>query len=374
MNILICADYAANTSGNFIASITELGKHLRKNKDKVTYAFAKPLTGVDYPWVSWFQRLGFEVIFVDYYNASPEQISSQFLDIILKYKIDLIHSHFNLFRNAIILNRFKIRKTKVILHDHMDFNVVQSEKVQKIKFATLSLVYKFLNINVITVMKYKQSTYPFLKKKCWYIHNGLSLERNVKNSETREETRNRLGIKDNEKLCLVLGWDIKRKGVDIAIKAVVNHQPDSNAPFTVGIVGFSSQPSKNQLNLLKQMSGADSSSPYIHYLDNAEDIFAYHRAADIYLSSSRREAFPYGLLEAISQEKPLVVSDIKGTTWTYEYTNCFVYPVEDAEACAKALYKAYTESKPETNAQELLEKYDIHKWCEKVYDVYKKVK
>ncbi|MBQ8227631.1 MAG: glycosyltransferase family 4 protein [Clostridia bacterium] len=374
MNILISADYGAQTSGNFIASLIELGELIKAKGDNVVYAFPKPLTKIDYPWLNWFKRLGFETVLVDYYDTTSDMILNQLSDIVSKYNINLIHTHFSMFRDVLIKNRSKFKKLSIVVHDHMDFNVYQSDKIQRVKFAVLSLLYRALNINVITVMSFKKSTYTFLKNKCWHIPNGISLKRNVDVSETREDCRKRLGIKDNDVLCLVLGWDTKRKGIDIAMKAVTKYQQDTKHPMILGVVGFSSSPSKNQLDTLSQLSGINADNPHIKYLDNCEDMYAYHRASDVYLSSSRKEAFSYGLLEAISQEKPIAVSDISGTTWSHEYTNCFVYPVEDAEACAKTLYKAYSESKPETNSAILLGKYDINKWCEKVYNVYKKVK
>ena len=373
MNILISADYGAQTSGNFIASLIEMGEYIKQKGDSVVFAFPKPINNKIYSWVDWLESFGFTVILIDYYNASANVVLNQLKNIISKYDINLIHTHFSMFRDVLIKNRPQFKKTSIIIHDHMDFNAYQSDKVQRIKFAILSLFYRILNINVITVMEFKKSTYVFLKGKRWYIPNGISFRSNVIKSESREECRKRLGIQTNEILCLVLGWDAKRKGIDIAIKAVVEYQQNSEHPLVLGVVGFSANPTEYQLSSLKQLSGTNATDARIRYLDNCEDMFAYHRASDIYLSSSRKEAFSYGLLEAISQNKPIVVSDISGTAWSHEYSNCFIYPVEDAEACAKTLYSAYNESNPETNTDVFLEKYDIHKWCEKVYNVYKTI-
>ncbi len=374
MNILISADYGAKTSGNFIASLIELGEYIKRNNDNVIYVFPKPVVNEAYPWADWFNRLGFKIIFIDYYDTPADVILNQLSDIVNDNNIDLIHTHFSMFRDVLLKNRQKFKKVKIIMHDHMDFNVYQSDKIQRVKIATLSALYRLLNINVITVMKFKRETYSFLKNKCWHIPNGISLKRNVEKSETREECRKRLNIKDNEALCLVLGWDAKRKGIDIAIRSSVLHQQNPDRPVVLGIVGFSSEPSESQIAMLKQMSGADVNSKYIRFLENCEDMYAYHRASDVYLSSSRKEAFSYGLLEAISQNKPIVVSDINGTAWSQEYTNCFTYPVEDAESCAKAINKALTDSTDLTNSDLFMEKYGINKWCESVYDIYKKVK
>ena len=224
MNILISADYAAKNSGNFIASLIEFGEYLKNKGDNVVYVFAKPINDDTYSWLSWFERLELEAVLIDYYDTTEQEISNQLSDIVSKYNINLIHTHFSMFRNVLIKNHSKFKNIEVIVHDHMDFNVYQNDKIQRVKFAVLSLVYRLLNIHVVTVMGFKKDTYLFLKKRCWHIPNGISLKRNIEVSESREECRKRLGIKDDELLCLVLGWDAKRKGIDIAMRAVVNHQ------------------------------------------------------------------------------------------------------------------------------------------------------
>ena len=104
-----------------------------------------------------------------------------------------------------------------------------------------------------------------------------------------------------------------------------------------------------------------------------EDIFALNRAVDCYISSSRAEAFSYGILEAISQNTPVVVSDIKGTSWCWDYTNCYRYSVEDPADCAKALQKALTNGRKQSNSGDFLKKYGNDVWCEKVLNVYHNV-
>ena len=102
-------------------------------------------------------------------------------------------------------------------------------------------------------------------------------------------------------------------------------------------------------------------------------MFACHRAADVYLSSSRKEAFSYGLLEAISQNTPIVVSDIEGTRWAMEYDKAAMYPVEDPAACANAIGRAVEMGRRESNGEDLVERYGIKKWCRAVMGVYREM-
>ena len=99
-------------------------------------------------------------------------------------------------------------------------------------------------------------------------------------------------------------------------------------------------------------------------------MFACHRAADVYLSASRKEAFSYGILEAISQNTPIVVSDIEGTAWAHVYSNCHVYPVEDVSACAAALTRALDTGRIPSNKTEITEIYGIDRWCDRIIAIY----
>ena len=105
-------------------------------------------------------------------------------------------------------------------------------------------------------------------------------------------------------------------------------------------------------------------------MGSEEDIFTVHRSADVFLSASRSEAFSNSILEAISQDVPVVVSNIKGTSWSMAYNRAFSYPTENPIHCAEAIKKALASDKSLSNYQQFLSEYDIHRWCKKVYQVY----
>ena len=89
------------------------------------------------------------------------------------------------------------------------------------------------------------------------------------------------------------------------------------------------------------------------------------------MSASRSEAFSYGVLEAISQNTPLVMSDITGTDWAHSYDKAFVYPTEDFSACANAIEQALQLDRiAPSNSDEFIEKYSIENWCTAIKNVY----
>jgi glycosyltransferase involved in cell wall biosynthesis len=102
-------------------------------------------------------------------------------------------------------------------------------------------------------------------------------------------------------------------------------------------------------------------------------MFALLSAADIFLSASRTEAFSYAILEAISQNVPVVASDISGTRWCLKYSKSFKYPAEDYEACADAIIKASKIRGLPSNGDKIVDKYNIDIWCDRVLNVYNKM-
>lgn len=368
MNVLITADYRAPSSGNFIASLLELAERMRDAGNNTYFLF--PDNGKDgYTWSKWLETNGFQVWLMSMDAGENEKVA--FLEqIVSEHKIDLIHSHFGIFHRILLTRRKDLHNVKVLFHDHMDFSPEGNLHKQKLRTLIWSGLYRLRDVGVVSVMERKQKSYLLMpRKRNWYVPNGLSLRRNVPRELTREERRTQLGIGEDQKLCLFLGWDMYRKGVDIAVKAVAELRK-KDPTVHLGLVGFGGQPSEQALNWIRERTGSEPLCDWIHFFPSTEDMFSYHRAADAYLSASRKEAFSYGILEAISQNVPVVVSNIEGTAWAKEYDKCLCYSVEDAHACANAIEASLSRREEHSNKDALLERYGINIWCKEIIEIY----
>ena len=366
MNILIAADYSTPASGNFIGSLIDLGRDLKKDNHNLYFIFPEaPNTLSENSWVHWLENEGFKV-YLTKHKVGDEALA--FLkSVIGENNIDILHLHFGMY-HRIVSDHAKLLGVKIFVHDHMEFNPEVSLAKQKFYCALTSLKYKMNNISIVCVNQRKCKSYLFAKR--FFIPNGISFSRNVTTFATREEMRNRIGLKDNQKLCLFLGWHLHTKGVDVAFKAI-EKLSKSNPDIVLGIVGYSGNPSDDKLNSIKEFTGVDPRSSFIKFLESTDDIFAYHKAADVYLSASRTESFSYAVLEAISQHTPLVVSDIPATVWAHSYDKTFVYPTEDYNLCAKAIEQAIQlDRNAPSNSNEFVEKYSIENWCTAIKNIY----
>jgi len=370
MNVLVMANFRADCSGNFINSLLALADKAKKEHHGTVFMFPLRDDGSECNWVEYIKSYGYEVILYPY-AYSPEELTQELFSIIDKYKIDLIHSHFSCLENVLLWNRQLHSKVKILFHDHMDYIAETPVWPQLKKQIKLAKRYKSYGIGVISVMKKKGRGY-FLTPKRWYVPNGITYKRNVERSMTREECREIIGIKDGQKLCLFLGWDIYRKGLDVAIKAVLKIR-EKNPDVFLGVLGFGSAPNEELIEKIKKVVGFDPRQEGILFLDAWEDMYAMHRATDVYVSASRTEAFAYGILEAISQNVPVVVSNITGTKWALKYSKSVKFPSENVDKCAEAILQVINRRDEPSNKDVLTEKYNIDIWCDRVLSVYKKM-
>lgn len=366
MNILIAADYAPPQSGSFGASVLELGLFLQSKGDRLVVIL--PENGNTLPensWANWIRSNGITVCLYNRNNMPDEK--SYLLAVIREYDIDVLHLHFGMFLNTVRKNRRSFPR-KVLVHDHMCFGQLEGKNYgERARLLAKSLAFRFLNIGMVSVGKEKDEVYAFAKH--WHLPNGLTYRRRITLNETREETRRRLGVGEDEKLCLLLGWASYIKGVDVAVRAI-NDLNSRGEKIVLGYVGIGEPPSEARLEYIRNRAGVDPHVSWIHYLPSTEDIFAYYRMCDVFISASRGEGFSFAALEAISQNTPVVLSDIRATKWAWKYNKTCVYQTESPDACAEAILKALQMKEIPSNSEDITSEYSIQKWCEGMYRIY----
>lgn len=366
MNVLFAADYSTPKSGNFIASLLELANELRSEGGNAVFLLKKANPEKS-PWINWLRTRGYDVLGLD----QDMPILEQFEKIVRDYSIDIIHVHFGLYTGLLAKNAEHFPSTRIIIHDHMEFTDLDHPVKQKIVQLIHSVYYRLKGVYTISANQRKNRYYAFCRH--WFVPNGLSMLRNL-NPDADEQLIapnywNEPRI-EGEKRCLFLGWHPQWKGLDIAIRAVdIVRKRGIN--LILCVIGFGNGMSKQNQNYLESNTGIPVDSPFIKLLKSEEDMFSVLRSMDVFLSASRSEAFSYGLLEAISQNVPVVVSDIEGTKWSSAYNKSFFYPVESPEACADALEKAISCNVLISNASDLVSKYSIDHWIASLLKIYK---
>ena len=365
MNILIAADYRARNSGNFVALLVELSEMLRKENHQVYCVFPRPEE--PYPWAAWLEKATGHPVhwFTREEESTPEAVQK----LISRYRIDIVHTHFGYLRRLLIRQPKAFKNVRVLIHDHMGFSVNKATIKERCKYAAVSMRFRMSGYGVVSVFHEKDKVYRLCGRKHWYVPNGLSLRRNIPSSMSREERRQSLGISRDQTMCLLLGWDFRRKGVDIAVSGIAKAR-ETDKSLVLGFVGTGSAPSEQLQMFIKNETEQDPFVSWIRYFESTEDIFSYHRAADVFLSVSRSEGFPYAILEAISENSPMVVTSIDSQLYAKEYSNAFMIPPENVEACAEAVLKAKAAGRKASNGARILRRYSSAKWCREMLRIY----
>lgn len=136
----------------------------------------------------------------------------------------------------------------------------------------------------------------------FYIHNGVDLKRGQKllTRTKKIDIRKKLNLNTRGLLFVLIGPVIKRKDIDVAVRAMVDHLP--NFPGSLCILGSGPY--------LDDCKAAAKGRPNIIFRGFVENIERYLMAADGLLSASRSEGIPNGVLEALAWGLPVIISDI----------------------------------------------------------------
>jgi len=361
-NILYLMDYAAPYRGNFIESIENLRVKLNQLGSNVIYVF--PEIAKNNNAISWINELKNNGCIVYFYEKNIVYNVFLLIRLVRKYNISIIHLHFSNLKEDFSVYLLTIFiKTSIIRHFHNHFNLVSRiKKIFKIYIAkkwTLICVSK-------SVFHSVKSVFP--NNKCYSIDNSINYQRlDIYKPLLRSE----IGVMNDEYLCFMLGFDFKRKGVDLAIKAISEIQKKNNIHLMISV-------SSNVESVRRSITDIFEEIPkWISIIPPRNDIASYYNIADLFLSPSREEGFCYALVEAAYCKKIIVASKIPAQG-DLKIPNVFWFQSENIKKFKEAIIDAIghkdSYSAELQNAKiSVLEHYDIERWSNEIIDIYDKL-
>lgn len=363
--IAFLCDYKSYYGGNFIPSLMALEKKVSENGIQCVYIL--PNAARDRHWVNYLVNSGHIVEFINS-NIKRTDFIKKLDSIVKQYNIGILHVHFGNVLNSEIYSYLN-RSVKVIIHLHSDFTAGRKSLRERINnfiiYHILSRHTRFISVSP-DFLKYN-------KAKTTWIPNALATERIPCTHKNGKDLRAELGVEDSDILCEIFGWSPQIKGVDIAVQAIKNLNDSGDKRIYLAIVCGREYTKEKMKEYIRSNTDLSSDEPYLLFLQPIEDVFSYHEAADIMISSSRSEGFPYSILEMLSIGKPCVVSNIPGTAWSQKYPVVFPFVSENVLDCTKAIENAIEKlpEKPLLDIEELIrEEYSIDKWVEAVIKCY----
>lgn len=362
-SILFLSHFFGPNPGNFIRSLLALEEHLlRSTTDgslQIVYAFPEQCRSF-----AWCQNMLAEKRRLCFYQNGTTADELRFLEeVVRRENVILIHTHFEALGRAIYRFRLRHPKIPVFWHKHNDFSLgkplAPDTWKQRIKETLRDML-------VVTV-----AVSPHLKTPRGYVLLNHLDTRSIPYicDAERNAFRKSCGLSENDFMILMFGWNKPVKGVDIGCR-MLEHLPD---------------PIRQRCKLCIVMEDSRENRLYVEehcafpgqvlLLKNTDQVFLYHRSADIMLSAARSEAFAYTIFEALAVETPVVTSDIPGVQWSRPYPNVRFFPTEDPKACARAICDTLANADPclnRSNAAQIREDFAISKWCARLLELYRK--
>ena len=359
MKILQVCAFAAPYPGNFISSILELNKRVRKLNGEVIYAFPEEARNLS--WCKDLERTN-KIYYLPTANArilpKTYKICRQ---IFRENKIDIVHSHFELYDIPITTMAPKNVKIFWHLHDPIEDIFKKSSKLRKLLWL---IQYKQIGKN-ITILSVSKKHAEFLKSigfkgNIEYIPNGIDLNRVGKKVEKNKTTT-----------FLMFGWDVYRKGVDLVISASQDLFKEKLKSQVICV---------GQDNCKEYISNCNNNNKSnVVYYNPKSNVNELYNIADIFLHVSRSEGLSYALLEAIYFGLPVICSDIEENLFAKEFYNVYFVKnnsSEDIYNKMKAIIQngiIINDDELEMNRKLIYDNYSLEAWSKKILEKYKMV-
>ena len=364
--INIVSNYNSIYGGNFIPSIISIARELSKSS-KVILSF--PLSSKQRNWMQFLLSCDFDIEFFD--SSTSKRIKKTVKEINKKRKVTIVYSHF---LSALLVKSLALfnKRIKLIIHLHSDFT--GGKKMPVMFYIKKYFADRIARRDALYIYDSIQQKRHSKAKFCWQVPSGISFDRVPCEQLNIQSFKKEHGIQNDDCIFLVFGWSPFIKGVDIICNALEMCLLNGKNNFKLLLVHGKDDGYDRCLKYIKEKCNYEVIKKNVIFVQPIEDVFSYFHISDVFVSSSRSEGFPYSILEALATEKPIIVSEIDATKWSFEFQSVFHYSVEDYASLSKIMLSIDNLCKEVDliDAKEkALNKYSISIWTNSVLEVFK---
>lgn len=363
MKVLHICDFASTVSGNFIAELNAVDSALKSEMHGMNvYAFTDRNLKRKNRWVDELKKE--HPVYI--YEESPLKKIKLFRKIIADEKPNIVHVHFTDMKTDICIDIAALgKKVKLVKHYRSAYG-----HFSPLKIALGKVIYKNWSFICITPAMSDECKINYPDCKSTVILNPIAFER--LDTYKALNRRDIIGT-DDGLVCLMVGYNYKIKGIDIAADAVNKLRKSCNAYLAICVTTHREEIEKA---LTEQFGG--SFPKWIKLLPPRDDIASYYHAADICLSPSRSEGACSAIIEEAYCGKVVVASDCAGQrTYAGDRIKMLWFKNKDSDELKEKLEEALRikDSFPyfESNKENAPKYYGLDTYKKQIMEVYEKM-
>lgn len=348
-NVYFICDFAADYSGNFMASLIMFEKYLKKQSIKCCYLF--PSAAKNKQWANDLEK---ESV-VEYCDFSNKELSKK-LCVYLENN-SIIYTHFVDANQVLEIKRAAKKYSNIKFIFHLRSRYGNDSEIKKM---LKRFIYRNIYFIGVSNAVYDDLCSVFDKNNCFCVPNAIYTDR----------LNNITAKKSSEKQALILGSHFERKGVDLAIKALAK----VNESTKIKLVVVSHFIDEAKQLITKEFGAVPD---FIEIIPPVNDIQNLYASSDVFLTPSREEAFGNAGAEAVYCGCRVVASDVPGQNTLKDIPGIIWVESENSDEMADAVIQALSEKRTDTEIQKaskyVEDNYSLSAWCEKVFSVFKQI-
>lgn len=355
MNILQVAAFYADFPGNFIYSLEKLEYKANLMGHNVYYAF--PMEAKNIEWCQKIENRT-KVFFLPLSRARIKPITYLKIKKICKdYKVDVIHSHFELYDLPCLYATIGTNKHVIWhIHDSLGINSKLYSLFYRVQYSFFGKKAKIICItddDFTILLKMGVDKNNIYKIKNGININDIDIESNNKNIEYD---------------FLSIGGDFYRKGFDLILNSCeLLH--DNGYNFKILICG-------NESVKEKLMEIFDNHLPkWLTFSYPVTDINKLFKISNTYVQASRYETFSFAVCEAAYSGKKIIISDVNGMKWAHDLPVVTVFNInrnnELYEAMRLSLLSDYNDTNSINTTRKIIaNNYSSDIWANNIIKIY----
>jgi len=291
-----------------------------------------------------------------------------------KEEIDLVHIHGTRATSNIYWAAKKLKLPIIYTIHGWSFHDDQSAFVKKGRVLFEKWITTKTNCNISVSISNQKTGFDNIPKfKSVVIHNGIDLKKFNPDSSERKNLRDELNISNDAIVISFIGRVTIQKDPITLIKAfkkVVEQQPKA----VLLLVG-DGDIKQEAVALVKEL-GIERSVVFENFRNDIPDVLY---SSDIYCLPSLWEGFPIGLLEAMAMRKPVIVTNVDGSSEIIQHNkNGILIDQQNEQMLADAMLtlvnnKNVRNKLGEQARQTIIKDFDVCKMTKSIEDVYTNV-